>query len=289
MSKRIAFINFLETVTSFIKNEATVAREWILPDRDMTVAGADEVSAEATARANADTNLTASIVTKLDRLQIDDTPVTDNYSLTLAADNNDEWLNFNITTDKNLTVPLASSQDFPIGFTKNFYRTGAGTLTVVATGGVTITSTSTGLTDYGENYPMALRKVGTNTWKLYNGGVPLTETSFTLTTSNVANITSISSQSAGYFREGKRVNFSASMTFAKGATGATSVDITIPFTFSRSIYFPSKVIVNGTQQAGMCLGTAGTSVLTCYATTANGSFAASQTHTISFSITFPIQ
>lgn len=42
MSKRIAFSNFNETVTSFIRNDASSARVWQLPDRSMTVAGTDE-------------------------------------------------------------------------------------------------------------------------------------------------------------------------------------------------------------------------------------------------------
>ena len=37
MSKRIAFRNFLDTVISFIKNEATTPREWTFQDRDGTI------------------------------------------------------------------------------------------------------------------------------------------------------------------------------------------------------------------------------------------------------------
>lgn len=279
MSKRIAFINFLETVTSFITNNATVAREWIFPDRDMTVAGYDDVTAEAVLRAAADD-------LKLNRLQPDATAQTDNYTLQFPTDNTDDFLPFNIATDKSLTIPLNSTAAFPIGYQKPIYRTGAGTLSIAVAVGVTLTSTSTGVTDQGAEVPMILRKIGTNSWKLYNGAIPLTETTHTLTTANVSGLTSISSQSAGYFREGKRVNFSASFTFVK--SGATSVDITIPFTFSRSLYFPIKVILNGTQSIGMALGTSGTTTLTCYSSTALGTFANAQTHTISLSITFPI-
>src|SRR5688572_8583565 len=104
MSKRIAFINFLETVTSFIINNATQAREWIFPDKDMTVAGLDDVAAEATSRGAEDTALQANIDLKLNRLQPDETVNTDNYTLALV-DNNDNFLFFNIATDKSLTIP----------------------------------------------------------------------------------------------------------------------------------------------------------------------------------------
>lgn len=38
MSKRIAFINFLETITSFLRNDATAPRVWQLQDRNGTLA-----------------------------------------------------------------------------------------------------------------------------------------------------------------------------------------------------------------------------------------------------------
>lgn len=34
MSKRIAFINFLETITSFLRHDSTASRQWTLPDKD---------------------------------------------------------------------------------------------------------------------------------------------------------------------------------------------------------------------------------------------------------------
>jgi hypothetical protein len=286
MSKRIAFINFLETVTSFITNNATVAREWIFPDRDMTVAGVDEVTAESVARAAADTTLQTNIDLKLNRLQPDATAQTDNYTLQFPTDNTDDFLPFNIATDKSLTIPLNSTAAFPIGFQKPIYRTGAGTLSIAVAGGVTVTSTSTGVTDQGAEIPMILRKIGTNTWKLYNGAVPLSWTTHTLTTSNVSGLTSVTSQSSAYIIEGKRINFEASITFVK--SGATTVDFTLPFTSARSVYFPIKVTLNGTHSTGMALFTSGTATLTCYATVALGTFAGSQTHTISMSITHQI-
>lgn len=51
MSKRIKFINFLETITSFIRNNATIAREWIFPDKDGTVAMVDDTESKTFNRA----------------------------------------------------------------------------------------------------------------------------------------------------------------------------------------------------------------------------------------------
>lgn len=42
MSKRIAFINFTETFTGFLRNNITAAREWIFQDRSGTLAHTDQ-------------------------------------------------------------------------------------------------------------------------------------------------------------------------------------------------------------------------------------------------------
>ncbi len=48
MSKRIAFINFLETITSFIRNDATTARVWQLQDRNGTLADDADLATKVT-------------------------------------------------------------------------------------------------------------------------------------------------------------------------------------------------------------------------------------------------
>src|SRR5688500_15596524 len=40
---RIVFKNFLDTINSFIRNDATAARTYQFPDKDITVAGIDDV------------------------------------------------------------------------------------------------------------------------------------------------------------------------------------------------------------------------------------------------------
>lgn len=69
----------------------------------------------------------------------------------------------------NLTVPLNATVAFPIGTQILVKQVGAGLTTVVATGGVTITSSSGSLDSPGQNSLMALIKKGTNTWYLENG------------------------------------------------------------------------------------------------------------------------
>lgn len=44
MSKRISFSNFAETISSFLRNDATIARIWQLQDRDGTLADLQNVS-----------------------------------------------------------------------------------------------------------------------------------------------------------------------------------------------------------------------------------------------------
>jgi hypothetical protein len=64
-----------------------------------------------------------------------------------------------------LTVPLNATQAFPIGTMLAI----TGFTSVVATGGVTITSSSGSLASPGTNSTMVIRKTATNTWFLDNG------------------------------------------------------------------------------------------------------------------------
>jgi hypothetical protein len=76
-----------------------------------------------------------------------------------------------------VTVPLASSVDFEIGtmILVNWYGVCGGAtvgVTIAATGGVTIHSSSTGLTIQSRYSTVVLEKIGTNEWNLYNGTPP---------------------------------------------------------------------------------------------------------------------
>jgi hypothetical protein len=62
MSKRIAFQNFLDTITSFIRNDATAPRIWQLQDRDGTLADNTDIAGRvATTRKVNDQPLSADI------------------------------------------------------------------------------------------------------------------------------------------------------------------------------------------------------------------------------------
>ena len=85
------------------------------------------------------------------------------YGLVLA--DKDRLVEMNVGSANNLTVPLNSSQPFPIGTQINILQTGAGQTTVVATGGVTINATP-GLKLRAQWSSATLIKRGTDTWVL---------------------------------------------------------------------------------------------------------------------------
>lgn len=64
----------------------------------------------------------------------------------------------------NFTIPTNASVAFPIGSTIEFEQAGAGALSLVAAGGVTINSRGADLTLAGQYSVGAVKKVATNTW-----------------------------------------------------------------------------------------------------------------------------
>ena len=88
---------------------------------------------------------------------------TSSYSLLLA--DKDKLVEMNVGSSNNLTVPLNSSQAFPVGTQITILQTGAGQTTVVATGGVTINATP-GLKLRAQWSSATLIKRGTDTWVL---------------------------------------------------------------------------------------------------------------------------
>lgn len=89
---------------------------------------------------------------------------TDSYSLVLADAG--KVIELNKATALNLTVPLNSTQAFPIDTVIELWQQGAGQVTVVATGGVTIRSSDGKLKLYGQYAGASLRKRGTDEWVL---------------------------------------------------------------------------------------------------------------------------
>jgi hypothetical protein len=83
------------------------------------------------------------------------------YSLVLADAG--KIVEMNVGSANNLTVPLNSSQAFPVGTNITILQTGAGQTTIVATGGVTINGTP-GLKLRAQWSSATLIKRATDTW-----------------------------------------------------------------------------------------------------------------------------
>lgn len=90
------------------------------------------------------------------------------YTLVLT-DKDSKIIEMNSASANNLTVPLNSSVAFPVGTQIPIVQKGAGLTSVVATGGVTINTSSGGLDSPGQNAVMVLMKSGTDEWYLWNG------------------------------------------------------------------------------------------------------------------------
>jgi len=88
---------------------------------------------------------------------------TASYSLVLS--DKGKLVEMNVGSANNLTVPLNSSQAFPVGTQINILQTGSGQTTVVATGGVTINGTP-GLKLRAQWSYATLIKRATDTWVL---------------------------------------------------------------------------------------------------------------------------
>jgi hypothetical protein len=65
-----------------------------------------------------------------------------------------------------VTVPLNSSVAFPVGSWVEIDRMGVGTVTIAATGGVTIRTAASALTVRAQYATAMLRKIGTDEWLL---------------------------------------------------------------------------------------------------------------------------
>lgn len=89
---------------------------------------------------------------------------TDSY--TLALSDAGKLVTINKATAVNLTIPLNSSIAFPTGTRLDFAQLGAGQITVVATGGVTLRSSGSKTKLTGQYSAASLIKLATDTWLL---------------------------------------------------------------------------------------------------------------------------
>lgn len=200
------------------------------------------------------TDLQAALGAKQDKLVVFDSK-TDSHTLVLT----DTAVSISKATAVNLTVPLNSSVPFEIGTVIYLKRTGVGVMTVVATGGVTITGSSGSLTDPGLNVIMTIIKTGTNTWDLQNGS-PGAYINWTPTfTGFSANPTITESR---YTVIGKTC-----IWYFKGTAGtsnATTYTMTAPFTAKAVQFAPGPITDNsvGSVNAGVARTLAGSNIVT---------------------------
>lgn len=182
---------------------------------------------------------------------------TDSHTLVLT----DTALAMNKATALNLTVPPNSSVAFPIGTVLYVKRTGVGILTIVAGVGVTVTGSSGGLTDPGQNVVMTLIKTGANTWDLQNGIAALTWTSFVpVATGFVAGY----GASAEYVADGKKIT--VRLTLA-GTSNLTTTTLTnLPFAAAVSSHHLAAISDNDVYAVGWATTAIGSVVLTIYPT-----------------------
>lgn len=146
---------------------------------------------------------------------------TDDHTLVIGDEHH--LIKMNKATALSLTVPLNSTVAFPIGTRIRVKRTGVGVLTIVATGGVTITGSSGALTDAGLDVEMLLEKTGTNTWDFQNGSADEL-TDYTPTQTGISGSPTITA--AKYILRGKLCTVHLVIT---GTSNTTAMTLTLPF------------------------------------------------------------
>jgi hypothetical protein len=91
---------------------------------------------------------------------------TQTTSYTLVLGDAGQLVGMNVASANNLTVPTNASVAFPVGTTVLLRQAGAGQTTVVAAGGVTVSSRGAALKLAGQYAYATLAKVATDTWEL---------------------------------------------------------------------------------------------------------------------------
>lgn len=87
-------------------------------------------------------------------------------SYILALSDWGKLVTMNVGTANNLTIPLDSSVPFQIGTRVDVQQIGAGQTTIVATGGVTLTSYLSYVKLSGQYAAVTLIKTATNSWTI---------------------------------------------------------------------------------------------------------------------------
>jgi hypothetical protein len=129
---------------------------------DITISDTGVTAIASGVIVNADISASAAI--ELGKLaDVSTNAQTASYTLVLADKN--KVVEMGVGSANNLTVPLNSSQAFPVGSQINILQTGSGQTTIVATGGVTINATP-GLKMRAQWSYATLIKRATDTWVL---------------------------------------------------------------------------------------------------------------------------
>lgn len=97
---------------------------------------------------------------------------TQTASYTLVLTDNGKLVEQNVATANTLTIPLNSSVAFPIGTIIDVTQYGAGIVSIVATGGVTIRSANSWLRIGSQYSIVSLIKRGTDEWYLFGDIMP---------------------------------------------------------------------------------------------------------------------
>jgi len=191
----------------------------------------------------------------------------------------------NSSSALNLTIPLNSTVAYPIGTVIYAQRIGTGTLTIVATGGVTINSTSGTLTDPGQYVTMTLIKTGTDTWTLQNGApFVLTDWSSSVVVTGFVSIT----PKFHYLVLGK---FVYCIIGFNGTSNATTTTFTLPFTPASTftVNYAPIVVDNSTGKNGFFQIIAGNSTVSAFTSAAAAAWVNSGAKQINYTFFYEMQ
>lgn len=187
-------------------------------------------------------------------------------------------IEMNVGSSNTVTIPLNATQAFPIGTAITLTQYGAGVTSVVATGGVTIRSSSGVLTSPGQYSPFVLEKVGTNEWYLWNGlqssVASWQDWSASLT---VTGFSSLTIQESWYKDDGNMVTIWWEIS---GTSNLTTFTFSLPIAISSNwtTLFSETFVFNGSATvAGRIEIAGGATLVTVGATAAGGAWTASGT------------
>lgn len=193
MSKRVAILNFAETIISFLRHDSTNARLWQLKDRDGTLADDVDLAAKVSTISSSNTYMSVDSSTPaLPVLTVDaETIIKEAQTYTLKTltdadytvlltdfDPVVKYLVMNASTSRAITLPNNTTAAIPI--TRGpvaILNIGSGTITVSAEAGATLESYSGTYTIPAGSIATIIKRA-TNTWRLENitAAVPTSRT-----------------------------------------------------------------------------------------------------------------